>query len=117
LCPPDLKTQNISYRGYYIFFKIFLEIRTIKPDIVHAQDLITGSPAYVSRKILGIPYIVWGRGEDVYFPNRFERITTKTILKNAGAILALTGDMQIKLKNIYDTEIFIVPNGIDLGKI
>ncbi len=94
--------------------RIFLKIRTLKPEIVHAQDLSMGIPAWLIKKILKIPYIVWGRGSDVYLPYRFIRITTKTILQNALAVLALTENMRIKLKKKYDTEIHVIPNGIDL---
>jgi glycosyltransferase involved in cell wall biosynthesis len=96
------------------WLKIFLKIREIKPDILHAQDLSMSLPAYLSRKILKIPYVVWGRGTDVYHPRNFERFTMKPILRNAHAILALTEDMREKLKCIYDTRIYVIPNGIDL---
>jgi glycosyltransferase involved in cell wall biosynthesis len=101
-------------RGIISILKIFLKIHTIKPEIVHVQDLELGIHAYFQKKILKIPYIIWGQGSDVYFPNYFTRMTTKLILQNADAILALTEDMQIKIKNIYNTKIYIVPNGIDL---
>jgi glycosyltransferase involved in cell wall biosynthesis len=100
--------------GIIFFLKIFLKIHTINPDIVQTQDLIMGTPAYLSKKILRIPFIVWCQGNDVYCPDRYGRITTKLILQNAIATLALTENMRKKLKTIYDTEIYIVPNGIDL---
>jgi glycosyltransferase involved in cell wall biosynthesis len=106
---------RIGFIGTLLFWvKIFLKIRIIKPDIVHAQDLWMGTPAFLARKILKIPYIVWGQGNDVYHPNNLCRITTKPILQNAYAILALTENMRIKLNNIFNSEIYVVPNGIDL---
>jgi glycosyltransferase involved in cell wall biosynthesis len=96
--------------------KFFLKIHTIKPDIVQVLDLNMGIAAWLPRKILKIPYVVWGRGDDVYQQSRFSRIITKPILKNADAILALTENMRINLKNIYPTEIYVIPNGIDLEK-
>jgi glycosyltransferase involved in cell wall biosynthesis len=101
-------------RGIIFTLNIFFKIRTIKPDIVHVQDLEMGISAYLSRKILKVPYIIWGRGSDVNLPNQFIRTTAKPILQNANAILALTEDMRIKLRKIYDTEIYVIPNGIDL---
>jgi glycosyltransferase involved in cell wall biosynthesis len=101
--------------GVHLFrLKIFLKIRKINPDIVQAQDLFMGVPACLSRKILKIPCVIWGRGSDVNLPGRFDRITNKLILQNADAILALTEDMRMKLKKIYDTEIYVIPNGINL---
>lgn len=94
--------------------KFFLEIRTIKPDIVQVQDLEMGVAAWLPRKILKIPYIIWGRGDDVYEQSRLDRIRTRPILQNADAILALTENMRTKLKNICNTEIYVIPNGIEL---
>jgi glycosyltransferase involved in cell wall biosynthesis len=106
---------KIRIIGVLLFWlQIFLKIRTIKPDIVQAQDLSMGISADLSRKILKIPHIVWGRGSDVYLPGRFTKITSKPILHNADAVLALTEDMRQKMKGIVDREIFVVPNGINL---
>jgi glycosyltransferase involved in cell wall biosynthesis len=107
--------QKIHILGSLSFWlKIFLMIRKIKPDIVHAQDLYMGIPACLTKKILKIPYVVWGQGSDVYCPSLCIRISTKPVLQNADAILALTENMKNKLKDIYDSEISVVPNGIDL---
>jgi len=110
-----ISRSKIRIIGVFSFYvKIFLKIRTIKPDIVQVQSIDIGISAWLIKKILTIPYVVWGRGSDVYQLNRFGRIRSKLILKNADAILALTENMRITLKNICNTEIYIVPNGIDL---
>jgi len=106
---------KIRIIGVFLFWlQIFLKIRTIKPDIVQVQAISIGIPAFLAKKILKIPYIVWGRGSDVYLPGRFMRITSKPILYDADAVLALTEDMRQKMKGIVDREIFVVPNGINL---
>ncbi len=107
------KIRIIGVLSFWL--QIFLKIRTIKPDIVQAQAINMGIPAYITKKILKIPYIIWGRGDDVYRPGRFIRITTKPILQNANAVLALTEDMRRKLAKGTDHEIFVVPNGINLN--
>ena len=43
-------------------------------------------------------------------------MTSKLILQNADAALALTEDMKQKMQEIYDREISVVPNGIDLER-
>lgn len=106
------KIRIIGVLSFWL--KIFLEIRLIKPDAVQVQALNIGVPAIFTKKILKIPYVVWGRGSDVYLPGRFTRITSKPILRNADAVLALTEDMRQKMKRIVDREIFVVPNGINL---
>ena len=106
---------KIRFVGVITFWaKICLKIQKIKPDIVHSQSLLYGIPAVVAKKTLKIPYVVWGQGSDVYLPGRFTRMTSKPILQNADAVLALTEDMKEKMREIYEREISIVSNGIDL---
>jgi len=101
--------------GIILFWaKIFLEIKKVRPDVVHAQALNTGVPALFAMKCFKIPYIVWGRGSDVYIPVRFGDTLNQLILKNASAILALTNDMKTKINSFYSREIHVVPNGIDI---
>jgi len=70
----------------------------------------------VAKKFLKIPYVVWGQGSDIYLPGRFIRMTSKPILQNADAVLALTEDMKQKMQEICDRDISVVPNGIDLER-
>ncbi len=108
---------KIRFIGTVTFWaKICLKIRTIKPDVFHAQSLLCGIPAVVAKKLLKIPYVVWGQGSDIYLPDRFTRITSKPILQNADAVLALTEDMKQKMQEIHDRDISVVPNGIDLER-
>lgn len=109
--------RKIRFIGILTFWaKISLQIWKIKPDIVHSQSLSIGIPALLTKRIMTIPYIVWGQGSDVYLPGRFIRITTKPILHDADAVLALTQDMKSKMQKIYDGEITVVPNGINLER-
>jgi len=108
---------KIRFIGIVAFWaKICLEIQTIKPDVFHAQSLLCGIPAVVAKKFLKIPYVVWGQGSDIYLPGRFTRMTSKSILQNADAVLALTEDMKQKMREICDRDISVVPNGIDLKR-
>lgn len=106
---------KIRFAGAFLFWAdIVRVIQKISPDIVHAQSLGTGVPALVSKKLLKIPYVVWGQGSDVYLPDWFTKLTSKTIIKNAGSAIALTEDMKRVMQAMYDRDIAIVPNGIDL---
>jgi glycosyltransferase involved in cell wall biosynthesis len=108
---------KIRFIGIFSFWLQMLpKIRAIKPDIVHAQDFTIGVPALVIKKILKIPYVVWGRGTDVNRSSPFFRIIIKLLIQNADAVLALTEDMRKNLKKINNTEICVVPNGIDLDE-
>lgn len=96
------------------WMRMYLQIRRIKPDVVHSQSLLYGIPAMMAKKNLKIPYAVWGRGSEIYLPGRPLAMISKSILRNADAILALTEDMKQAMQNLCDKEIFVVPNGIDL---
>lgn len=112
-----IEWPKIRFIGMIIFWlKIYQKLRTIKPDVFHAQSVLSGIPAWAAKKFLKIPYVVWGQGSDIYLPDRFTRLTSKFILQNADAVLALTQNMKQKMKQIYDRDISIVPNGIDLEK-
>lgn len=109
--------SKIHIIGIITFWvKLCLKIQKIKPDIVHAQSLPTGISAWAAKKLLKIPYAVWGQGSDVYIPGRFIRVTSKNILKNADAVLALTEDMKQRMLEICNRDISVVPNGISPEK-
>lgn len=106
---------KIRFVGAFTFWAdIVRTIRKVSPDIVHAQSLGTGVPALLSKKILKIPYTVWGQGSDVYLPEWFTKLTSKSIIKNSDSAIALTENMKRAMQAIYDHDIAIVPNGIDL---
>lgn len=110
-----LPKTKIRFAGAFVFWvDIVRTIRKVSPDIIHAQSLGIGVPALLSKRILKIPYVVWGQGSDVYLPDWFTKLTSKTIIKNANSVIALTEDMKRAMQAMYDRDIAIVPNGIDL---
>jgi glycosyltransferase involved in cell wall biosynthesis len=101
--------------GILLFwYAIIATVRKIGPDLVHAQSLASGIPALLSKKLLKIPYVVWGQGSDVYFPKGFLIITPEKIIRNADAAIALTGDMKRAMQDICQRDIAVVPNGISI---
>lgn len=111
---PKIKSH---FPGGVIFWvDIVRAIQMIRPDIVHAQSLNSGIPALLSNKLLKIPYVVYGRGLDVYHPEWYVKLTAKAVLKNAGIAIALTEDMKKIMQAMYDRDTVVVPNGIDPGK-
>jgi glycosyltransferase involved in cell wall biosynthesis len=112
-----LPKVRIRFIGGLIFWADIVGIlRKIKPDIVHAQSLISGMPALLSNKLLRIPYMIYGRGSDVYLPDWFTKLAAKGILKNASAVIALTEHMKDAMQAIYSRDIIVVPNGINLNE-
>jgi glycosyltransferase involved in cell wall biosynthesis len=108
---------RIGIIGVLVFWiKILFIIRKDKPDIVHAQDLTMGIPAWLIRKIFDVPYILWGRGEDINNPGFFLRLTTRGLLRDASVVLALNDAMRIKMREKTSREIYVIPNGIDINR-
>jgi len=111
------KTSNIPIiRTVLYYIKSFFIIREINPDIVHVQTIFLALSGLLVKKFLHKPYIVYGRGSDVYFSWRFKNLISKPILKNADAVIALTGDMKREIRGICNRDVFIIPNGIDLER-
>jgi len=110
-----LPVVRIRTLGMIFFWAaIYRTIKKIDPDLVHAQSLIFAIPACISKKMLKIPYVVWGQGSDVYLHNWFMKLVSKTIIINADSVIALTKDMKRVLQEIYSRDIEVVPNGIDI---
>jgi N-acetyl-alpha-D-glucosaminyl L-malate synthase BshA len=99
--------------------KILPIIKKISPEIVHAQGIstsgISGFTAFLIKNLLKIPYVVYGRGGDVY-PFKAEKILVKAILNEADSIIALTESMKKEMQKISNKEIVVIPNGIDMNR-
>lgn len=108
--------RNIKFFGGLIFwFNIFRLLKKIKPDIIQAQTVESGMDLFILNKLFRKPYIIWGRGSDAYFLFRNKKDwVLKQALKNVDAVISLTDDMKKQIMKVYDREIFIIPNGIDL---
>lgn len=108
---------NIRVLGIVIFWlQLLVTIKKINPDITHVQGIGMGIPAFLSKTFWRIPYIVWGQGSDVYLPWRFKKPISKIVLSTAGAVIALTINMQQEMLKTCKRQIMIIPNGIDLDK-
>jgi glycosyltransferase involved in cell wall biosynthesis len=117
-CIHRITFKKVRVIGVILFwFQILYKIKKINPDIVHIQALTISLPGLVSKIFLKKPYIVWARGSDVYLPDKFTKLISKVVLKNASYIIALNEDMKRKINTIYKREnIIVVPNGIELEK-
>ncbi len=112
-----IRWRKIRFVGTISFwFKIFLALRNINPDIVHSQSIGMGIPGIVAKKLLKKPLLVWGRGIDVYLPGPLMKPLSKLVLRNADAVIALTEDMKREMQKICYRDVFVIPNGIDLEK-
>lgn len=109
--------KNIRYLTPVLFwFKILLCLRSIHPDIVHIQNIRLGIPAFFSKKFFNTPYVIYARGsENIHHLSFFHSYMLKLTVSNANKVLVLTQDMKDNLKSIYNGDIVVIPNGIDLN--
>ena len=108
-------------RGKCLEFLSFLiacltALRKIKPDIVHAQNIVRALPACVIKAILGKPYVVYGRGSDIYFLSSFNRLIYRIAVSRASMVIAQTEDMKRSLCKLYSKDIVVIPNGVEVSK-
>jgi glycosyltransferase involved in cell wall biosynthesis len=109
--------RKIRFLGIISFWiKIFWHLKKIKPDIIHVQSVGIGIPGFLAKIVLKKPFVVYGRGSEVYLPLMFTNTISKLVLKNADAVIALTEDMKGEMQKIYDRDIFVIPNGINLER-
>lgn len=112
-----IKTSKIPIlRTALYYIKSFFAVKKINPDIVHIQTIYLSLSGLLIKKFLHKPYVVYGHGSDVYLPWRFKNIISKPILKNANGVIVLTEDMKREVQKIYDREVFVIPNGINLER-
>ncbi|MBA7507586.1 N-acetyl-alpha-D-glucosaminyl L-malate synthase [subsurface metagenome] len=112
-----ISQQKLRFIGVIsLWVKIFWLLKKINPDIVHAQSIGMGMPAFLAKKLLRKPYVVWGRGSEVYLPWLYKKPVSKLVLKSATAVIALTEDMKGEIQKICNREVSVIPNGIDLDR-
>ena len=112
-----LKLPRIKFIGVAIFWlRILYVLKKIDPEIIHVQSVTIAMPAYLVGKFLKKPYIVCGHGFDLYFSWRFKKAISRLVLKNANVVIALTENMKNDMQKIYNREIIVIPNGIDVEK-
>lgn len=103
------------FLGIIVFWlRVLLRIRRLRPDLVQVQGIGMGVPAFLAKKLLGTPYIVWGRGTDVYLSWLFKKPISKLVLRNPDRVIALTEDMKKEIQKNYGRPVDVIPNGIDL---
>jgi N-acetyl-alpha-D-glucosaminyl L-malate synthase BshA len=88
----------------------------LKPDIISAQSVPLGVPGLVSKILLNVPCVVWGQGSDIYLQSRRKNLISEIVLRNADAVIALTEDMKRRMMDIFERNVYVVPNGIDLDR-
>jgi glycosyltransferase involved in cell wall biosynthesis len=113
-----IKTIELPILRNCIFaLRAVLLIKKLNIDIIHSHSVSfhnAGFPAYLIKKILKIPYIVYGLGSDVYMAKGLEKMFRNKIINYSDAAIVLTRNMEIKIQKYTNKPLIIIPNGIDL---
>jgi len=116
-CVHRIKTSKIPIlRTVSYCIKSFFVVKKITPDILHIQTIYLSLSGLLIKKFLHKPYVLYGRGSDVYFSWRLKNLISKPILKNANGVIVLTEDMKREIQKICNRDVFVIPNGIDLKR-
>lgn len=98
-----------------IHIKVLLLLKKINPDVTHAQGTLTGWMTLVAKRMFNKPYLVWSHGyNDLFLGVR--RTISRLAFRNADAVIALTEDMKREIQKIWDRDVYVIPNGIDLER-
>ena len=110
-----LSVPRVQFLGIVLFWlKALLRLRTLRPELVLGQGLSMGVPACVARRLWRRPYVVWGRGMDVYLPWLSKGVVAPLVLSSADTVIALTEDMKAEMQKICSRDVEVIPNGIDV---
>jgi len=96
------------------FFRVYFQVRKVRPDVLHIQSLLWGWMGAVIRAAHHVPYVTNGHGDDIYLDSRFKGPAIRFNLKHANAVIALTNDMRRKVEEVYHRSVMVVPNGVHL---
>jgi glycosyltransferase involved in cell wall biosynthesis len=110
----SLKPKQLKYAFYCLRAPFVL--RRFRPDIIHVQSMGPTIPAIIARILTGTPFLVWGRGSDVYVPGLIGRVLLKIGLRNADTVVALTEHMKIRMQKSCSKDIVVIGNGVYLEK-
>ncbi len=110
--------SRVRFLGVMLFWlQVLRELLRLRPDLVHSQSIRMGIPAFLAKKLAKTPYVVWGRGTDVYLPWSYKRLISKLALKNPDTVIALTEDMKLEMQRMCGRGVHVIPNGIDLQSL
>ena len=101
------------------WFELIINEHKREPfDVLHAYFLPqAGFVATYAGKYLNIPSVVSIRGNDIeraaFDPSKFSHVMYA--LQNANAVTTNASELVKKAKAFVDREVFLIPNGIDIG--
>lgn len=113
----------------YVFSAIPIALKLVRRNDYHINHthfiFPDGLVSFIIKKLTGLPYIITAHGSDVpgYNPDRFKlghRLLSpfwREVIQNSEQIICLSESLKsLVLKRGSDTEITVIPNGLDRNK-
>ena len=99
--------------------RLLIRINRIQPDVIHVQGVLYGFNliAILIKKLIRAPLLICPQGLDINDEYPLKNIILKLTFDNSDAIISLTDDMKIKIREYTGKEIKIIPNGINPNRI
>lgn len=115
-------SHNSILKSILFIFSAFMEVRKIRPDIVHAQNFIPSVPAYFSKLFFNIPYTIsvhtekfaltgWGIILPLFLQKYWPFLPH---IRHSDMVFALTDDTRLEVQKYLNKSSITVPNGVDL---
>ncbi|MCK8517538.1 glycosyltransferase family 4 protein [Methanoculleus sp. 7T] len=115
-------SHNSILKSMLFIFTAFMEVRKIRPDIIHAQNFMPSIPAYLSKIFFNIPYAIcvhtekfnltgWGIVLPLFLKKYWPSLP---YIKHSDMIFALTDNARLEVQKYLNKNSITVPNGVDL---
>jgi glycosyltransferase involved in cell wall biosynthesis len=112
-----VKRIHLKYVGLPSFWiAAFYRLMQIRPQVVHVQGVHIGISAVLLKAVAGIPYMVCGRGTDVFGEWPLKDCVTPLVMRRADVVAGLTECMAKALYKTHAREIRVLGNGVDLDR-
>lgn len=107
--------------GLFIVSALLL-LRKIRPNIVHAQNILPSIPAYFSKVFFNIPYAICVHAEKlsltgwgILLPLCLKKYwPSLPYIKYSDVIFTLTDDNKLDIQKCLNKQSITIPNGVDL---
>mgnify|MGYP001279640030 CR=1 FL=1 len=115
-------SHGSALKSVLFIVSAFIEVRKIRPDIVHAQNFIPSISAYLSKIFFNVPYAIcvhaekfnlsgWGIVLPLFLKKYWSFLPH---IKHSDMIFALTDNTRLEVQKYLNKNSITVPNGVDL---
>jgi len=114
---------NQTIKSVLFIVSTFFLVRKIRPNIIHAQNIMPSIPAYLSKVFFKIPYAIcvhaekisltgWGMILPLFLKKYWPSFP---YIKQSDVIFTLTDDSRLEIQKCLNKQSITIPNGVDLN--